>query len=116
MYAPSVRVSCSGCGEDAIVTVVDIHVHMIELGSDGTYSFECPLCSVQVVREAPGRTLRMLVNIGVEYSLGAPSPELNEVRGRGLPIDYDEVIEFHHTLEDEAIVKRNMEELVKHYG
>jgi hypothetical protein len=99
----TIRASCSDCG-DVELTTSDVHVRVCTLDNQGTYLFRCPSCSMTVVKPAEARTIDLLVASGVSYEAWSPPRELLEPRGTGAPITHDELIDFHHLLDDDTEV------------
>lgn len=111
MYSYPVKVNCGECQSDVQLTIADLHVHMYELGGNGTYAFTCPLCAVYSIRPATATTLRMLTNVGVAYSVGGLPLEMFEPHFEGPPIDHNEVLDFHILLEDDVRLAEIMRDL-----
>ncbi|WP_334143573.1 hypothetical protein [Rhabdothermincola sp.] len=96
----TIRASCSECG-DVELTTGDVHVRVCTADNQGTYLFRCPVCAMTVVKPAEARTIDLLVASGVSYETWEPPLELAEPRGTGGPITHDDLIDFHHLLQDD---------------
>jgi hypothetical protein len=97
----TIRASCEQCG-DVELTTDDVQVRVCTLDNQGTYSFRCPDCAMTVVKPAETRTVDLLVASGVAYSTWSPPLELTEPRGSGPAITHDDLLDFHHQLEDDT--------------
>jgi hypothetical protein len=98
--ATVIKASCHDCG-DVELRVRDLEVRVCTQDEQGTYVFRCPSCQMSVVKPAEQRIVDMLVATGVplvEWELPA---ELFEPRS-GLPISYDDLIDFHHLLQEDG--------------
>jgi hypothetical protein len=98
--ATVIKASCHDCG-DVELRVDDLEVRVCTQDEQGTYVFRCPSCQMSVVKPAEQRIVDMLVATGVpliEWQLPA---ELYEPR-EGLPITHDDLIDFHHLLQEDG--------------
>ncbi len=96
----TIRASCSDCG-DVELTTADVHVRICDDNNQGTYSFRCPHCRMTVVKPAEARTIDLLVASGVSFTTWRLPAELYEPRV-GEPISHDDLLDFHHLLQDES--------------
>lgn len=96
----TIRASCGDCG-DVELTTVDVHVRICDDDNSGTYSFRCPHCEMTVVKPAEPRTIDLLVASGVEFTTWTLPAELSEPH-IGDPISHDDLLDFHHLLEDDS--------------
>ena len=97
--ATVIKASCHDCG-DVELAVHDLEVRVCTTDAQGTYVFRCPSCLMSVAKPAEQRVVEMLVASGVslvEWDLPA---ELFEHRA-GAPISHDDLIDFHHLLQDD---------------
>ena len=90
-----IRATCGECG-DVEMTTADVWVKVRD-DESGTYSFRCPVCQVVVTKPAEPHIVELLVSSGVRWSAWRPPAELEEHPG-GLPITYDDLIDFHDLL------------------
>ncbi len=95
----TIRASCHDCG-DVELTTRDVHVRICDDNSQGTYSFRCPHCRMTVVKPAESRTIDLLVASGVSFTTWRLPAELNEAHV-GEPISHDDLLDFHHLLNDD---------------
>ena len=96
----TIRASCADCG-DVELTTADVHVRICDDNNVGTYGFRCPNCSMMVVKPAESRTIDLLVASGVAFTTWRLPAELNEVHA-GEPINHDDLLDFHHLLQDDG--------------
>ena len=99
MGLPEVQVQCPGCGS---VEVQAEHLECeIEPGEAlmGICELVCPSCSWILLVPATAEEIRTLWGNGARYLWGATPFELLEPR-YGLPISWDEVLDFVLSLED----------------
>lgn len=89
-----IKATCTECRRNVDLTIDDVHVYVLELGSEGTYTFTCPLCDELIERHAQACVLKALMQIGVMYSLVVENP-ITEV----------EVVKFHNMLQDDEAIK-----------
>jgi hypothetical protein len=97
----TIRASCADCG-DVELTTGDVLVRVCTLDNRGTYSFRCPKCHMVVVKPAEHRTIDLLVASGVSMATWDLPAELEEDRD-GPPITYDDLLDFHRMLYDDAL-------------
>ncbi len=95
----TIRASCTDCG-DVELTTADVQVRICDDTNAGTYSFRCPHCRMTVVKSAETRTIDLLVASGVSFSTWRLPAELSEPR-IGEPISHDDLLDFHHLLEND---------------
>lgn len=95
----TIRASCSDCG-DVELTTADVHVRICDDNNQGTYSFRCPHCHMTIVKPAESRTIDLLVASGVAFTTWRLPAELFETH-LGEPINHDDLLDFHHLLQDE---------------
>jgi len=94
----TIRASCETCG-DVELTTADVRVRVCINDNRGEYSFRCPVCGMTVVKGAEPRTIDLLVASGVSMDTWSLPAELDE-RREGLPINHDDLLEFHAKLHD----------------
>ena len=97
----TIRASCGDCG-DVELTTDDVRVRVCSLDNRGSYSFRCPKCQMMVVKPAEHRTIDLLVASGVAMATWDVPAELAEDR-HGPPITYDDLLDFHRLLYDDAL-------------
>ncbi len=105
----TIRASCSDCG-DVELTTADVHVRICDDNNMGTYSFRCPHCSMMVVKPAEPRTIDLLVASGVSFTTWRLPAELHENHS-GEPINHDDLLDFHHLLQDDTRLSAALAEL-----
>lgn len=93
----TIRASCPTCG-DVELTTGDVQVRVCSTNNEGAYLFSCPDCRMAVTKPAEPRIVDLLVSSGVRMSVWQLPAELNEPRN-GLPISYDDLLEFHFELQ-----------------
>jgi hypothetical protein len=96
----TVRVVCPDCGE---VTVA-ICALEVEIGNDtaaSSYSFACPTCSGRVRRETSVQVVNILFAEGVRIRVREVPQEAYEAHS-GPPISWDDLLDFHISLEGEG--------------
>jgi hypothetical protein len=81
-----------------------------EPGSEGTYSFDCPLCTDSVEKQADRKIVALLVSAGVSVAQ-EPAEEIPaalpaEDRPSGPALTMDDLIRFHFLLEDDHYLER----------
>ena len=108
----TIRASCSDCG-DVELTTADVHVRICDDTNAGTYSFRCPFCHMTVVKPAETRTIDLLIASGVAFSTWRLPAELSETHV-GEPINHDDLLDFHHLLNDEGRLSVVMAQLARH--
>lgn len=69
--------------------------------SEASYVFQCPTCQLIVSKAAEENVVEVLVASGVRLSVWHLPAELDE-QHYGSPIGYDELLEFHFQLRDDA--------------
>lgn len=97
---PTIRATCGDCG-DVELTTADVTVRVCLEDNSGSYLFRCPTCQMTVVKPAEPRIVDLLVASGVELSTWQLPAELYEPRA-GAPLTHDDLLDFHHLLDDEA--------------
>lgn len=106
----TIRASCSDCG-DVELTTADVHVRICDDNNRGAYAFRCPHCSMMVVKPAEPRTIDLLVASGVSFTTWRLPAELHETHS-GEPINHDDLLDFHHLLEDDNRLTAALAELM----
>ncbi|MBW3615371.1 MAG: hypothetical protein KY439_08705 [Actinobacteria bacterium] len=99
----TIRASCPTCG-DVELTSREVTVQVCASNNQGSYAFRCPGCRVAVSKLAEQRIVDLLVSSGVRLSVWN-LPDLGE-RRPGPPISYDDLLEFHHLLQQDGWVER----------
>lgn len=105
----TIRASCCDCG-DVELTTADVHVRICDDNEAGTYAFRCPYCQMMVVKPAESRTIDLLIASGVAFSTWSLPAELHETH-IGEPINHDDLLDFHHLLQDDRRLSEIMAEL-----
>lgn len=100
----TIRASCPTCG-DVELTSREVTVQVCATNEQGSYAFRCPRCRVAVSKLAEQRIVDLLVSSGVRLSVWSLPSELAERRA-GPAISYDDLLEFHHLLEQDDWVQR----------
>jgi hypothetical protein len=100
----TIRASCPTCG-DVELTAKNVKVHICTTNNAGSYSFVCPDCQLAVSKPAEPRIVDLLVSSGVRLEVWHLPAELEEAK-QGLPITYDDLLEFHYDLEHEDWLAR----------
>jgi hypothetical protein len=100
----TIRASCPTCG-DVELTSNDVSVQVCATNNQGSYAFQCPACRVAVSKLAEQRIVDLLVSSGVRLSVWSLPAELHEVR-EGPVFTYDDLLEFHHQLQQEGWFER----------
>jgi hypothetical protein len=95
-----IRASCSTCG-DVELSIDEVQLMMCASTSEGSYVFRCPTCRLIVSKAAEENVVDVLVASGVRLSMWHLPAELEE-QHFGPPIGYDELLEFHFALRDDA--------------
>jgi predicted RNA-binding Zn-ribbon protein involved in translation (DUF1610 family) len=115
----TIRTTCPRCGE------VDMGPESILLsvqqgGSEGTYSFTCPMCASDVEKRADRKIVALLVSAGVGVAGGEGGGEggthlrtdpifdyddLESESLAGPTFTYDDVIDFHFLLADDRYIE-----------
>lgn len=95
-----IRASCSTCG-DVELSIDEVQLLMCGSTSEGSYVFRCPACHLLVSKAAEENVVDVLVASGVRLSVWHLPAELDE-QHCGSPIGYDELLEFHFQLRDDA--------------
>lgn len=93
----TIKAKCPGCGE-VDLTAEDI---VLRIGTTSSYGFSCPTCGDFVQKPADDRVVRLLLSGGVIPSMLQIPAEALE-RHEGPPINYDDILEFHQLLEQDA--------------
>jgi len=93
---PTIRATCSDCG-DVELTTADVRVRVCIEDNTGSYLFRCPTCHMAVVKPAEPRIVDLLVASGVELSTWRLPSELFEARV-GDPLTHDDLLDFHQLL------------------
>lgn len=99
----TIRASCAACG-DVQLTTADVTVRVCVSNEQGEYRFRCPSCDELVVRSAEQRTIDLLLAAGVAYKTWSLPEEMFE-RHSGDPISHDDILDFHHLLQDDTAIK-----------
>jgi hypothetical protein len=97
--ATVIKASCQECG-DVELAVDDLCVRVCAEDEQGSYVFRCPTCQMSVVKPAEQRIVDLLVASGVELVEWRLPAELYEAH-HGDPISHDDLIDFHHLLQQD---------------
>lgn len=95
-----IRASCTTCG-DVELSIDEVQLLMCASTSEGSYVFRCPACRLIVSKAAEENVVDVLVASGVRLSVWHLPAELDEPH-YGSPIGYDELLDFHFQLRDDA--------------
>jgi hypothetical protein len=95
----TIRASCPTCG-DVELTSGDVTVLVCATNNEGAYAFQCPACQLAVSKPAEARVIDLLVSSGVRMNVWQLPAELDEPRIGG-PISYDDLLEFHFSLQND---------------
>lgn len=115
-----IRTTCPRCGEvDIGPTSILLHASRGE--QEGTYSFTCPACMDDVERPADRKVLALLLSAGVnledrsrhpsQFGRVQTEPGRDERHGHGPVFTFDDLIDFHFLLEDDAYVEESLRAL-----
>ena len=107
----TIRASCPDCG-DVELTTADVRVRICDDTEAGEYSFTCPSCRMTVVKPAETRTIDLLIASGVEFTTWRLPAELHEIRS-GDPITHDDLLDFHHLLQDDRRLEQTLAEFIQ---
>jgi hypothetical protein len=99
----TIRASCDTCG-DVEFPPEKVKVHAPEDGGAGTYAFQCPSCSLTVVRTAERPVMDLLIAAGVAFTTWRRPAELVErdAAPNVGPLTHNDLLSFHESLNDEA--------------
>ncbi|HSH59337.1 MAG TPA: hypothetical protein VK988_06780 [Acidimicrobiales bacterium] len=86
------------------LSIGEVQLMMCASTSEGSYVFRCPTCHLIVSKAAEENVVDVLVASGVHLSVWHLPAELDEAH-YGPPIGYDELLEFHFQLRDDAWVE-----------
>lgn len=95
-----IRASCPTCG-DVELTSPDVRVLLCSTTYESSYAFQCPSCRLAVAKPAEPRVVDVLLGSGISLSVWHMPAELDESHD-GPPISYDDLLEFHFQLRNEA--------------
>lgn len=94
----TIKASCPTCGEVAL-TNHDITLRVCNRHAEiSYYAFECPSCFNDVRKPADDHIVSLLMSGGVRAQLWDVPAEALEPK-LGLPLDYDDLIDFHRELQ-----------------
>ena len=96
----TIRAVCPRCGE-VTLTSADMEVQVCAQTQEGSYSFACPACTLPVHRDADRRVVQILVSGGLKVRVWELPAELEEEKS-GPAITWDDVLDFHMLLDDDA--------------
>ena len=97
MKVATIRATCPTCAYVELSTG-DLRVQVCSDNSQGSYCFRCPTCRLAVSKQAEPRIVDLLVSAGVGVRLWRLPAELHEPKS-GLPLTWDDVLEFHDLLD-----------------
>lgn len=100
----TIRASCPSCG-DVELTSREVSVQVCASNNQGSYAFRCPACTVAISKFAEQRIIDLLVSSGVRLSVWSLPAELGE-RHDGPALGYDDLLEFHHLLQEDGWFER----------
>jgi len=106
-----VRATCDQCG-DTELSIDEVSVRICREDHDGTYSFNCPECSLAHEKDASRRTLDLLVASGADVTFWSVPVERLVDLGVG-PLTHDHLLDFHDQLQDDAAIAAALGELVQ---
>ena len=96
----TIKATCPDCGE-VDLTADDILLRIGATKSVNTYGFSCPTCGEFIQKAADDRVVRLLLSGGVvPVPVHVPAEAL-EVHD-GPTITHDDLLDFHHLLQDDA--------------
>jgi hypothetical protein len=93
-----IRVKCGFCKAESELRPSGIHLWAYDHGQQ-TYSFFCPKCTEENVKDAPDQVLNLLLAGGVAMSIIHVPLEFLEPK-EGPPISCDDVMDFVVALRD----------------
>lgn len=98
-----VRATCDECG-DVELAISGVSVRICRDRDEGTYQFDCPVCSQSHENAASRRTLDLLAASGAEVSFWSTPVEriLNPNIG---PLTHDELLDFHAFIGDDSRIE-----------
>jgi hypothetical protein len=95
----TIKATCPECGEIDL-TADDVLLRIGASRAVNTYGFTCPTCTQFIEKAADDRVVRLLLSGGVmPVPVHVPAEAL-EVHD-GPPINHDDLLDFHHELEDD---------------
>lgn len=102
----TIRASCDTCG-DVEFPPDKVKVHAPDDGGAGTYAFQCPSCSLTVVRTAERPVMDLLIAAGVAFTTWRRPAELVErdAAPQVGPLTHNDLLDFHTALHDEAALR-----------
>ncbi|MCP3933837.1 MAG: hypothetical protein GY708_00540 [Actinomycetia bacterium] len=106
-----IRASCPTCG-DVELTTDDVVVRVCADDNSGTYTFQCSVCSTNVVKPAEQHIVDLLAASGVKVVVWTLPAELNE-RPVGEPFTHDDLLDFHSMLHDDEALTFALETITR---
>ena len=94
-----VRATCPACG-DVELTVDQLTAIVCARTNESSYAFQCPDCSVAVVKPAEAHVVDLLASAGVKLSVIDLPAELDEPH-LGDPFTHDDLLAFHDRLQQD---------------
>jgi len=101
---PIIRASCPTCG-DVDVTPSAMTVMLCSSNGEASYVFRCPSCTMVVSRSVDQRIVEILVSSGVKIHFWR-LPDTTHDEFTGPPVNYDDLLAFHHQLADPTWLER----------
>lgn len=94
--------SCAVCGE--VQTVASkVQIRLCVNRPDATFCvMDCPQCGAELAKTVGQTIASMLINCGATATTWVYAAEADETH-TGLPINYDDILDFHLNLSDEVI-------------
>ena len=89
----TIRANCPNCG-DVHLKASNLTIRVCADDEVGSYTFDCPTCSVPVAKEASRRIIDLLVSTGVPMEVWKLPAEIFETH-EGPPISPDDLLDFH---------------------
>lgn len=104
----TIRATCPTCGE-VEMGAASVVLTVVSGTTEGTYTFDCPVCEERVKKHADRKVVMLLLSAGVEVRetiVHHPSQaSLDEIeadeRSEAPPFSVDDLIDFHFLLQRE---------------
>ena len=105
----TVRTPCDTCGV-VLVPAEDIVVSVAAHNTSGFYEFDCPQCETHQRHKTTLDTVSLLLEHGCPMMADSVPAEVREPR-EGVPIGYDDLIDFHDFVWDTHRFNAALDEL-----
>jgi hypothetical protein len=108
----TIRASCDTCGDVEFPTT-RVKVHAPDDGGAGTYAFQCPGCSITVVRTAERPIMDLLIAAGVSFTTWRRPAELVERESTPMegPLTHNDLLRFHEAIHDDGALTSALDSL-----